>query len=220
MTLRSHVKNNRRLLTAINTVAGGNKSRVRGSGNTIEMGTALLKRTTITVRGQDNTIIIGDRVRLFDVTINVVGDGHTLRIEDGCAFRKTDLVFEDNAGTITVGANTTIEGAHIAAAENGSSVAIGEDCMFSQGIYIATTDSHSILDLASQERINPPQDVSVGDHVWVGAHVKIMKGVDVENGSILGMGSVVTRAVPANVAAAGNPARVVREDVSWVRPRI
>jgi acetyltransferase-like isoleucine patch superfamily enzyme len=48
------------------------------------------------------------------------------------------------------------------------------------------------------------------DGVWVGAHVTILKGVTIGKSAIIGAGSVVTRDVPDNVVAAGNPCRVLR----------
>ena len=51
--------------------------------------------------------------------------------------------------------------------------------------------------------------ISIGDNCWIGASAIIM--ADVGAGSTIGAGAVVTRAIPPNVVAAGNPARVIRE---------
>jgi maltose O-acetyltransferase len=56
--------------------------------------------------------------------------------------------------------------------------------------------------------------VRIGNNVWIGTGVIIL-GANIGDGSIIGAGSVVTSEVPAKVVAAGNPARVVREDASW-----
>lgn len=52
--------------------------------------------------------------------------------------------------------------------------------------------------------------VNIGDRVWLGGDVKVLAGVTVGEGSVIGAGSVVTRSVPAGVIAAGNPCRVIR----------
>jgi acetyltransferase-like isoleucine patch superfamily enzyme len=57
--------------------------------------------------------------------------------------------------------------------------------------------------------------VRIGDRVWIGARATILKGVRVGEGAVIGAGSVVTRDVPARALVAGNPARVVRENVAW-----
>ncbi len=53
--------------------------------------------------------------------------------------------------------------------------------------------------------------VTIGDNVWIGGGVQIMPGVNIGSGTTIGAGSVVTKDVPANVIAAGNPCRVIRE---------
>lgn len=94
---------------------------------------------------------------------------------------------------------------------------VGDDPLFSWNIHVRNADSHGLVDLASGALLNPPQDVVVGPHVWVGQDCKLMKGVRVGAGAVLGAGSVVTRNVPPRCAVAGVPARVLRRDVSWTR---
>ena len=54
-------------------------------------------------------------------------------------------------------------------------------------------------------------DITIGDNVWVGGHVCIMPGVTIGNNVVIAGGSVVTKDIPDNVIAAGNPCRVIRE---------
>ena len=54
-------------------------------------------------------------------------------------------------------------------------------------------------------------DVTIGDSVWIGGNVCIMPGVTIGKNSVIGAGSVVTRDIPENVVAAGNPCRVIHE---------
>lgn len=56
--------------------------------------------------------------------------------------------------------------------------------------------------------------VSIGDNVWIGANVIILKGVTIGSGSVIAAGSVVTKDIPANCVAAGNPAKVVKENLA------
>ena len=55
------------------------------------------------------------------------------------------------------------------------------------------------------------KDVWIGENVWIGAGVIIMPGIHIGNNSVIGAGSIVTRDIPENVVAVGNPCRVLRE---------
>lgn len=52
--------------------------------------------------------------------------------------------------------------------------------------------------------------ITVGNNVWIGGHVCVMPGVSIGDNSIIGAGSVVTKDIPSNVIAAGNPCKVIR----------
>ena len=56
-----------------------------------------------------------------------------------------------------------------------------------------------------------PFDVTIGDNVWIGAQACILPGVTIGDNTVIAGGSVVTKDIPANVIAAGNPCRVIRE---------
>ena len=53
--------------------------------------------------------------------------------------------------------------------------------------------------------------VKIGDKVWIGGGVTILPGVTIGDNSVIGAGSVVTKDIPANVVAAGNPCRIIKE---------
>lgn len=54
-------------------------------------------------------------------------------------------------------------------------------------------------------------DITIGDNVWIGGSVCILPGVTIGDNAVIGAGSVVTKNIPGNVIAAGNPCRVIRE---------
>jgi len=108
----------------------------------------------------------------------------------------------------------------LAITENNSKLTIGEDCMFSKNIEVRTGDSHSIIDLETGQRINPAKDVHIGNHVWVGAHAKILKGVSIADHAIIATGAIVTNNIPANCIASGVPAKVIKENITWKRERV
>ena len=58
--------------------------------------------------------------------------------------------------------------------------------------------------------------VIIGENVWIGTNVRICKGVTIGDNSIIGACSVVTKSVPENSIAAGNPARIVKKDIDKI----
>lgn len=68
---------------------------------------------------------------------------------------------------------------------------IGDNCMFSFDILIRNSDHHLIYDCENNKRINPTKSVFIGDHVWIGQLVNILKGTRIDSGSIVGASSVV-----------------------------
>lgn len=97
-------------------------------------------------------------------------------------------------------------------------IVIGKDCMFSWGINIHNHDGHPIFDYNSGSRINYPEDIILGDHVWVGMGCTILHGANIESGSVIGADSLVTNhKFPKNCILAGSPAKVIKKDVCWVR---
>jgi acetyltransferase-like isoleucine patch superfamily enzyme len=68
------------------------------------------------------------------------------------------------------------------------------------------TDNHDLYD----RYVLKCRTVVIGDNVWIGAGVNIMPGVHIGNNAVIAGGAVVTKDVPANAVAGGNPARVIR----------
>ena len=92
--------------------------------------------------------------------------------------------------------------------------------MLAHDIDIRCGDSHSIIDLKSRKRINYASDIYIRDSVWLAAGVKILKSLTIGTGSIIGMGSIVTKDIPDNCLAVGVPAQVKKTDVTWLREQV
>lgn len=109
---------------------------------------------------------------------------------------------------IEIGARSGISGSSICAL---SSVTIGEDTLIGAGCQIFDNDFHHREDGGWRSpRADEARPVVIGNRVFVGAGVKILKGVVIGDGSTIGAGSVVTREIPPNSLAAGQPAKVLR----------
>lgn len=94
-------------------------------------------------------------------------------------------------------------------------ISFGNTCRLSWEVQVLDTDFHKIKTLEG-ECINPPKEISIGNHVWIGSRVSIMKGARIENDCIVASNSVVTKPLQGeHQIIAGIPAKVVRTGVTW-----
>ncbi|MBS7577639.1 MULTISPECIES: sugar O-acetyltransferase [unclassified Enterococcus] len=87
---------------------------------------------------------------------------------------------------------------------------IGDDTMIGPNVTLATA-GHPISPNQRLEKYQFNQAITIGKNCWLGAGVIVLPGVSIGDHSIIGAGSVVTRDIPANKVAFGNPCRVVRD---------
>ncbi|MGE0622628.1 MAG: DapH/DapD/GlmU-related protein [Pseudomonadales bacterium] len=129
------------------------------------------------------------------------------------------LAHTDGEATITIGNGTIIQpSCHIAAVR---SIIIGDNCLFASSVYVTDHDHYWLdLDLPYSKNnkllCNP---VIIGDNVWLGEGVCVLKGVRIGNNAIVGTGSVVTRDIPPDTISVGSPARPIKrwsqEEKKW-----
>lgn len=87
---------------------------------------------------------------------------------------------------------------------------IGDGTMLGPNVVIATA-GHPILPELREKQYQFNMPVHIGKNCWLGAGVIVLPGVTIGDNSVIGAGSVVTKDIPANVIAVGNPCRVLRE---------
>ena len=87
---------------------------------------------------------------------------------------------------------------------------VGDRVMFGPNVTIATAN-HPIDPELRARGLQYNKDVYIGENAWIGAGVIIVPGVRIGKNTVIGAGSVVTKDIPDNVVAVGNPCRVLRE---------
>ena len=160
-----------------------------------------------------------------------------VKIGKGCSFYGKAYFRRRQESTISIGDNCTFNSSHesnligvyspcmISTIEKGAKIEIGNNCGFSGTVIGATlhiklgnnvrcgantliTDSDWHTD---DKRSGKNKPVIIEDNVWLGYGVKVLKGVHIGKTSLIGANSVVTKDIPANVIAAGNPCRIIKE---------
>jgi len=155
----------------------------------------------------------GSNFKSYGITFFRKSKNSKIIIGDNCVFRSSNLsnliginhsniLSTHGKSTITIGNNCGFSGISIGAF---SSIKLGDNVRCGSNVIITDGDWHE-----SDNRSNSPKSILINDNVWIGEGVKILKGVIIGKNSIIGMGSIVSRNIPENVIAVGNPCKVIK----------
>ena len=150
-----------------------NSHNTTGTGNVFNIDkSAFLKNCRFDVVGNNNVIEIGQSSILNKVLFHIRGNNNKIKLGENVKFNNGGSFWiEDDHGEALIGENTTSVETHFVVTEPYSKIHIGKDCMLAYDIDIRTGDSHSIIDSITNERINYAQNIDIGNHVWIAAHV-------------------------------------------------
>ena len=146
-----------------------------------------------------------------------IGDGFAVNSGDNinplCSNIRCSINVGNNA-TLKIGSMSGISGGCIWATDSitiGNHVNIGANCIIMDGDIHSTDWRLRHIDRTSGSPIPyKHRPITIGDDVWIGANSIILKGVTIGARSIIGAGSVVTKDIPADCIAAGNPCHVIK----------
>lgn len=118
-------------------------------------------------------------------------------------------VYVEPGAALTIGNNVGMSSTRLWIHE---SAKIGNNVKIGGCVLITDTDAHPMDYMArrSSNEGTKSAPVVIEDDVWIGAHCIILKGVTIGARSVIGAGSVVTKSIPADCVAAGNPCRVIK----------
>lgn len=145
-----------------------------------------------------NLVIFGCNIHLGNYAQIIAAPDNYIRF--------TTWPSKQQSGEIKIGDYCLISpGVRISAAQ---SIHIGDNVMFAANVYVSDSDWHGIYNRIRPFRCTKP--VIIENNVWLGESVIVNKGVTIGENSVVGAGSVVTKNIPANSIAVGNPARVIK----------
>ena len=176
------------------------------------------------VKGTGNSIYIASTTRPQKLHVQIHGDGNIVRIGykallNGLRIEIGSAKYRSDHTTLTIGDGFSIASrGRFLLPNSGNRVEIGHRCMFSNEITIRGGEyPHLIFDRGTGHYLDVSDGIFIGDHVWVGEKAYINKSVTIPDNCIVGALSVLTKRYPeSHCVIAGNPARVVKENVVWM----
>jgi len=221
IAIKNIVSNHSVLLSRIYYYFGFNKKKIKGRGNVIKRDCSFLSHCNINIIGDNNTLILNSLGgflynRFHNCHFNIIGSNNVIEIGANSTLLNVTFTMRRNNNEIRVGRDFDCYSSTELAALEGTQIIIGNDALFSANIKFRTGDSHSVLDCQTGVRTNHSKDIVLGDHVWVGNSVFVLKGANIGDHSIIAIGSVVPgKKYPANSIIGGNPAKVIKSNVDW-----
>ncbi|MDQ0779580.1 maltose O-acetyltransferase [Streptomyces aurantiacus] len=116
-------------------------------------------------------------------------------------------LYVDYGSNITIGARTFVN--YNLTALDVAAITIGEDCQIGPNVQLLTP-THPLEPGPRRDKLEAARPITIGNNVWLGGGATVLPGVSIGDNSVIGAGAVVTKDVPADVVAVGNPARPVR----------
>lgn len=116
-------------------------------------------------------------------------------------------------GKLTFGENVNITGRTSIIC--GKEIEIGRNSLLSWDIQIMDTDFHNVID-EEGNAINPPKAVRIGEHVWIGSRVTVLKGSEIPSDTVIAADTTVMKKLKENyVVFGGNPVHIIKSGINW-----
>jgi acetyltransferase-like isoleucine patch superfamily enzyme/coenzyme F420-reducing hydrogenase beta subunit len=122
--------------------------------------------------------------------------------------RQGTFIWIKRSGILELYGGFMHEGAHITC---GSYIKIGKNAHIAKDVVIRDLDGHYI----EESTYITSKPIIIGDNVWIGYRAMILKGVTIGDGAIIAADAVVTKNIPSHSIAAGNPARIIKQNIRW-----
>lgn len=196
--------------------------------NEIKIPQKYLKHCVLDIRGVNNVVKTDDNAKIAgSLFIKIYGDNNRIEIKENASINLelTIRIGQNHSNygkacntVFEVGKSTTIGSVEYRTLNSNARCIIGENCLFSTGITIYNTDAHPVYDIFTNEIINKVREIRIGNHCCIGLNATILKNTQIADDSICGLGSVLSgKYEKPHCAIAGNPAKVVKENVTWSR---
>ena len=170
--------------------------------------------TTISFKGTGNILFLEPGVRLIGSDIKFCGNNALVYLSSDERHPYKLKIDAWRGTTVYFGRDNYFNNTFNAIISERKNLIVGNDGVFSFGIWVRTADPHLLYDIDTMDRINKSRSVFIGDHVWLGQDAIILKGSKIGSGSVISAGCVLAnKGVKSNSVFAGNPAGMIKDNV-------
>lgn len=202
-------------------IEGNNNQIIFNCDNIKKVERNMPKGLKISISGNNNFISIEYPLKITDTCISMTNDNNSFEIKsskhklNGAYFSIAD------GSSVRIGKNSEICTGNVRVVCNGCyktphKLVIGDECHIARDTLIRTSDGQTLVDPETNMAINEPQDIIIGNHVWLMSRCMIVKGAVISDNSAVAPYSFVNkRFYDKNVLLAGIPAKVKKENIKW-----
>ncbi len=184
-------------------------------GNQILGEFPLLKNSEIQFEGKNNILYCEPGVTLLESNLEFKGDNAVIYLGKNKYEYKLSVVIHNDC-VFHMGIHNYITQKMKVILSEQRHCFIGDSGVISWGVCIRNADAHLIYSCDTHIRQNPTRSVYIGDHVWIGQDCLLLKGTQIDSGSIIGAKTIVTgKNIPHNTIWAGNPAKQIKQGIFW-----
>jgi acetyltransferase-like isoleucine patch superfamily enzyme len=142
------------------------------------------------------------------LTFLVLGKNSKIIINSVFRIYSNSTIYVNENAHLLLGSGYINSGLNLSCFEK---IEIGEKVVISENVTIRDSDNHQIT---SYNHVKTAP-IKIGNHVWIGMNVTILKGVTIGDGAIIAANSLVTKNIPAHAMAGGIPAKIIKQNVEW-----
>ena len=170
-----------------------------------------LDNVEITIKGKNNKVIIGKNTKITG-KLEVKSNGSLIEIGDYSNIDSEIIIFSGDNNVVSIGKNVKIYQGKLSSSYDNNFIKIGDECLISNSI-IRNNDAHKIY--KNEILINKGKGIIIKDRVWLAANTVVLKGVTINSGNVIGIGSIVTKDIINENSIIVKGDRVVEENIWW-----
>jgi acetyltransferase-like isoleucine patch superfamily enzyme len=159
--------------------------------------------------GQQSRLSFGNGCRIGKNVSIILEQNSSAVFGDGCQLYDHCAIHLRSNAVLRIGSGASLSQTTIDCFRE---IVIGDNFLTGKDVHVRDGDGHDILGLGAP---NCPEKIMIGQNVWLGAGVAVLKGVQLGDNCIAGHNAVLAKSFPPNSLLAGNPAQILKQNVSW-----